>query len=302
MGNRYTSKGCYPNQGRYLLSDELDRPVADKIADRNSWLRIFVVSSITIMLCYKLTTTDFSRAMEGFDFSDLLSLFLAMFSIALAVLFYLKATDTSNTFYDNTYRFTRDVSEVLGRVEAGFGEKLKHLDEGYSGLKSAVERIPFDTQKAELEIQEEQEQLERVEKERIELIENLATRAQLEEKEKTKLFEQLQEQDRELTLMRRELHVLRQRLMLERQDEISVNDISPRLRNTLLRDIITKFKSGILETAPSRVIERHFYEIVRGLPAGRIHMLSEAGIIDPKRELTPYGLNILKILSSPRRE
>ena len=39
-----------------------------------------------------------------------------------------KATDTSNNFYDNSYKFTKEISEILGRIEAGFGEKLKHID------------------------------------------------------------------------------------------------------------------------------------------------------------------------------
>lgn len=123
--------------------------VKEKIANRNSWLKIGVICSLTILFIFKTWDTDFSNVMSGFDFSDLLSLFLAMFSIGLSVLFYLKATETSNIFYDNTYRFTKDVSEILGRVEAGFGEKLKHLDEGYLGLKDAVEKIPFNPAQTE---------------------------------------------------------------------------------------------------------------------------------------------------------
>jgi hypothetical protein len=101
------------------------------------------------LLAIKLFQADFTSILSEFNFSDLLALFLAMFSIALAVLFYLKASETSNVFYDNTYKFTKDVSEILGRVEAGFGEKLQHLNEGYTGLKSVVEKIPFDREKAE---------------------------------------------------------------------------------------------------------------------------------------------------------
>ena len=120
-----------------------ERTTSEEIAVRNNWLKIFVVVVVIVVLSIKLWQADFSQAFAAFKFSDLLALFLALFAIALSVLFYLKATDTSNTFYDNTYRFTRDVSEILGRVEAGFGEKLAHLDEGYSGLKNRRRKDPF---------------------------------------------------------------------------------------------------------------------------------------------------------------
>jgi len=70
------------------------------------------------------------------DTSTLLSLLLALFSVALSALFYFKATDTSNAFYDNTYKFTKEIAELLVKIESGFGEKLRHLDEGYKNTRS----------------------------------------------------------------------------------------------------------------------------------------------------------------------
>ena len=194
------------------MNEKLSYSSKDKIALRNSWLKIFVVVVVIGVISVKLWQGDFSKVFAGFDFSDLLSLFLALFSVALAVLFYLKATETSNVFYDNTYRFTKDVSEILGRVEAGFGERLKHLDEGYSGLKSAVEKIPFDRKEAQKEIEEEEEQAKKVEDERNEMIESLAKRARLEEAEKSTLFESLKEKDRKLSVTRKEVYLLERKM------------------------------------------------------------------------------------------
>ena len=148
------------------MSDEdrlnkIEYSAEEKIARRNNWLKIFVCVVVLFTLPIKLGQADFSLVFASFDFSDLLALFLAMFSIALAILFYLKATETSNTFYNNTYRFTQNVSEILGRVEAGFGERLKHLDEGYSDVKTALENIPIDRGEAEKEILEEKEHVRR---------------------------------------------------------------------------------------------------------------------------------------------
>lgn len=218
-----------------------ERTTTEEIAVRNNWLKIFVVVVVISVLSIKLWQADFSQVFAAFKFSDLLALFLALFAIALSVLFYLKATDTSNVFYDNTYRFTRDVSEILGRVEAGFGEKLAHPDEGYSGLKSAVEKIPFDRKQTEKDIEEEEQQLQKVEKERAELIESLAERARLEGEEKERLFERLQKQDEELSSARREIILLHQRM---RMAEGQLDDEEPKAPSPGFRGYLKKSVSG----------------------------------------------------------
>lgn len=278
------------------MTDNKPDNYEEKLALRNNWLKIFVVVTLTAVISIKLWQADFGQAFSGFDFSDLLALFLAIFSIGLSVLFYLKATDTSNVFYDNTYRFTKDVSEILGRVEAGFGERLRHLDEGYSGLKSAVEKIPFDRKKAQKEIEEEEEQLEKVERERNELIESLAQRARLEEAEKSKLFERLKEQDRELSSARKELHFLRRRMVkAERADSEEIQHRIPlSIRRHLREHIFPRLDSEILFEAPTRILNRQFSSIIAEMPRGLIKMFREFDIVDSDNDLTSLGIEALR--------
>ncbi|MHC1741518.1 MAG: hypothetical protein AB9873_00640 [Syntrophobacteraceae bacterium] len=94
-----------------------------------------VIVPVTVV-CYKLVMSQSSLDLATFNFSDLLSLLLALFSVALSSAFYFKASDTSNEFYQNSYKFTKEVSEILGRIEERFGERLRHIDEGYSELKT----------------------------------------------------------------------------------------------------------------------------------------------------------------------
>lgn len=278
------------------MTDKKPDDYEEKLALRNNWLKIFVVVTLTAVISVKLWQADFGQAFSGFDFSDLLALFLAIFSIGLAVLFYLKATDTSNVFYDNTYRFTKDVSEILGRVEAGFGERLRHLDEGYSGLKSAVEKIPFDRKKAQKEIEEEEEQLEKVERERNELIESLAQRARLEEAEKSKLFDRLKEQDRELSSARKELHFLRRRMVnAERADSDEIQHRFPlSIRRHLREFIFPRLDSDVLLEAPTRILNRQFSSIVAEMPRGLVETLRDFNIVDSDNDLTPLGIEALR--------
>lgn len=65
---------------------------------RSRFFEIAISLALVVFVCsfsYKLVITPFNFQ---FDFSNLLSLILALFSIALSALFYFKATETSNIF------------------------------------------------------------------------------------------------------------------------------------------------------------------------------------------------------------
>src|SRR5687767_1019887 len=143
--------------------------------------RDIVVIAVIVLIAWKILTAQFSFELVELKVTDLLALLLALFAIWLSAQFYFKAAESSNQFYDNTYKFTKDISEILGRIEAGFGERLRHLDEGYSGIRDRVARIPLDEGKAKEEIAEEEKQAKKVEEEKARLLEDLAKRAKLQE-------------------------------------------------------------------------------------------------------------------------
>ena len=275
-----------------------DKTTSEQIKLRNSWLKIFVVASITSVVCYKIFFADFSHAFDNFDFSDLLSLFLATFSIALAVLFYLKATDTSNVFYDNTYRFTRDVSEILGRVEAGFGEKLKNLDQGYSGIKSTLEKLPFDKNQAEQNLEETEKRKEHVEKEREKLIEELFEKARIEGEEKKELFERLKKQDEDLASAKQEISRIKSGIQFA---EIDVKEDDAKYQR-----FVGYFEREIYRRAPASLIAsgsvaqfsiwlKNFIAEQRFPPQFQID-LRRFRIVDDNLVLTENGIRLIKQL------
>lgn len=181
------------------------------IVNRESWLKVGVIALFSCLAVYKIVTAPLPFELTSFSFIEFLALILSLFAMAMSVAFYFKATDTSNQFYDNTYKFTKETSEILGRIEAGFGERLRHLDEGYSGLSARFDRMPIDPAKAQEAFKKEEEIVAQKEKEREKLIEDLATRAKLHESEKAKLFADLRKREEELHEARRELMFLRHR-------------------------------------------------------------------------------------------
>ena len=182
-----------------------------EIQNRESWLKVGVAAVLVGVLAWKLAVFDFSAL--KLDVGTLLSVLLALFAIALSVAFYFKATDTSNLFYDNTYKFTKDISEILGRIEAGFGERLRHLDEGYSGLRDTVARLPFDPAAASKAIEQEEKGVVKLEAEKQRLLDEIADKAKLQDVERKQLFDSLAGKDAELRNARAEIASLRRQVL-----------------------------------------------------------------------------------------
>ncbi len=106
--------------------------IDDKIKNRNNWVKILFSGAILIVILYKLVSSDININIDKVQYSDILSLVISFFAIALSLAFYFKASDTSNKFYNDTYKFNKDISESIGRMDAGFNEKLRNLNENYS--------------------------------------------------------------------------------------------------------------------------------------------------------------------------
>ncbi len=150
-------------------------------------VKSFAVIVFVSVAAYKIAVTPFNFVL---DFPTLLSLLLAFFSVGLAALFYFKATETSNTFYDNTYKFTRELAQLLTKMESGFGERLKHLDEGYSSMRDHIQRMPSGEKLkgAQKKIEEGEETIDKTSEERNALIMQLVEKANLQEEEKAKFI------------------------------------------------------------------------------------------------------------------
>ena len=167
-------------------------------------LRDLLVVALIVVVVWKLLVSEVRVDLSSFSFNDVLALVLALFSVGLSVAFYFKANDASNQFYDNTYKFTKEMSEILGRIEAGFGERLRHLDEGYSGMRDRLEKLPqYGASSSDIKAEEEQIALKTAEQRG--LIDDLAAKAKLAAHEKLELFKKLGETDQALYQARMEL-------------------------------------------------------------------------------------------------
>lgn len=258
-------------------------------------LTAFVVVVLTAVLSYKVVTGAILFDMSKFTFTDLLSMVLALFSIAISLIFYHKATETSNTFYDNTYKFTNHVSEVLGRIESEFSERLRHIDEGYTKLGDRFDKIPLSQKReAEAVIEAEEQEIDRKVKERDNLLEDLARRAQLQESEKNEVLMRFRKQEVELADARREANRLRRRL----QSELS-SGLPDRLRSYIRDLVIPKLGSDFIDRAPPSAIAERFKEIRSELATGFLNEMVKSGLLNDEGGLRPAGVNVLRRAVEP---
>ena len=183
----------------------------------------WVKAICSIFLCVVLSLRLYYSSVS-IDFVALLSTLLALFSVALSAMFYFKATDTSNKFYDNTYKYSKDVAELLVKIESGFGEKLKNLDDGYNSMRSMFQSGEHGVrvERTKEKIESERNEIDKVKSEREAIIKNLIEKANLQKEEKEKISNTLAEKERELQKSHNEMAKLK-RILVE--DKISDEDI-----------------------------------------------------------------------------
>ena len=190
------------------------------------------------LLCYRLVRTDFS-------FDSILSTLLAFFSIFISIFFYFKADETSTNFYKSSYDIMKDVSVTLGKIDARFGEKLISLNDKVSHLDS------ISSQKSE-EIKEQKDDKDKI-------INELMDKAHLDEKEKKKYRQQLEDSERQIEILKRQQFMARReadRLRSKMESEGLLDRWEP--NNTVLMSLLNEGK-GKLSVATIRRLIRLGY-------------------------------------------
>ncbi len=278
---------------------------SEKIRNRESWAKVAISIIITVLVAYKIAVTDFSLDFSNFNFSftDLLSLILAIFAISMSVAFYFKATDTSNKFYDNTFKFTKDVSEILGRIEAGFGARLKNLDEGYSGLRDRFQVGIINSEELDsnkLELEKEKKNLEKEVSEKNQILSNLIEKAKLSESEKKEVLTSLQTKEREILNLTKELKFLKHEIQNDERsiESALINKVPPSVRKIVFN--ILESSDIPIYRVPDLQIEllKDLLIFGRGTySASDQKLLFKYGIIDDRGSFTTEGLQYTRAIA-----
>ncbi|MGP5175463.1 hypothetical protein [Psychrobacter immobilis] len=274
---------------------------SEEIKNRESWAKIAIAIILTALVSYKIATIDANLDFSNFNFSftDLLSLILAIFAISMSVALYFKATDTSNRFYDNTFKFTKDISEILGRIEAGFGARLKNLDEGYSGLRDSFQGSIGSSE----EIDASKIELEKEIAEKNQILSDLIDQTKLSEDEKTEVLHSLQSKEREILNLTKELKFLKFLKHKIQNNERSIestliNKVPPSMRKIVF-NILESSDIPIHRVAdlPIELLRNILIFDRRMYSASTQKLLFKYGIIDDSGSFTNEGLQYIRALA-----
>lgn len=248
------------------LSEILDKLlVLQEQAKEPSFLRktIYVVAGIISLIFVGLLCVTIYK--NSFSVESILSTLLAFFSIFISVFFYFKADETSSKFYDSSYRFMKDISVTLGKIEERFGEKLNSLND-------KVSHLDRERKKVSEEIEDKQEDKDR-------MINELMEKANLNAEEKAAYKKELEKKEMEIAQLQsyrmraeREAAMLRRRIERtpEVMDEISTDRMYVNGPNGFAR-LNPGFIQSIIELG----------KLPDDLPVRVKNTLKRAGCIDP---------------------
>jgi len=246
----------------------------EKIKNRESWFKciiaLIVVLALVSALLWSIFSGNIKISISNFDFSNFLALLLAFFSIGLSVAFYNKATSTSNTFYDNTYKFTKEISEVLGRIEARFGEQLKHIEDYNTSIyPKLLSNLPYQ--------KDEEKKLEELGEEKEKLLEELE-KAKMQDSERKEYIAKLREKDSEIEALNAQLF--------------------RRRRSGIIYQYLTeKIQMEGLNVMPLSIRKRRFLRLLEDLPDKAIMDMKREGLLDDDKELTDKGIEFLQSIA-----
>lgn len=260
------------------------------------------------VVAWRVAWSNFSLDLSKFDFSDLLAMILALFAMGMSVAFYFKSTDSSNQFYDNIYNFTQKTSEILGRIEERFGERLKHLDEGYGRIQSqfdGVSRSPGEIEKKVKETEgkeeKEKEKLQETNKAMQQLMEQMAQRARLEEAEKKEFYTKLEELESEKDMAQRRIREIEEdrnqmRHQLMMMEEGIMEDSPEILHHPFIMDLLhhPEMRHLLHQGAPTRVLQKQSRSLMSRIPEEHLERLRDEGVINRRGEITPAGVILLR--------
>jgi hypothetical protein len=302
----YLSKAGATRASAEALANELKKSVDMwEYLKSDIWklAQVLVALFVSLLVAWKIV---WSANLVNIDFATLLSVLLAFFSVSLSVVFYFKATDTSNAFYDNTYKFTQDIAGLLVRIESGFGEKLKNIDDNYVRMRNYFEsgQGPSDLKDdIKEDLRAEKEQFKKVLEERDALIQELLAKTNMQEGERLEFENLLKEKDEALKKLNREVSRMSRDLTVDRvlTRQASSDRLRGRVEKYIRKSVIFDLFKHSRARFSSGLIKRRFSEALEDFP---LQFLSDMEKLEYLHDgaLTDAGVDAIAEALRERRE
>lgn len=261
---------------------------SDKILKFISVLSI--IALCWVLVIWALFSGKISFNLIDFRFTDFISLILAIFSMCLSVLFYFKATNSSEQFYHHSLTFTKNISEILGEIKAGFGERLRHLDEVYSNMSQNIGRY---SDKDDKKILKDKEDLHKELEEKEKIINDLAAKANIIGPEREKLILEIREKDNKILKLKSEIEKLKTR----NQKSTSHIKIAPMIGYFKKRIMTAEMEAALIFNDFEQLnfeLNKYLSEHSETISSFFIEDMQKVGLLDNELHFTKEGFEIFK--------
>ncbi|RBW71017.1 hypothetical protein [Bacillus taeanensis] len=249
---------------------------SDAIQNRNSWLKVFVVVSFTVLICYKIATAQFV-----FRFADFISLFLALFSISLSLFYYSKVKTLTEKLNALIIKID-DMSSVEKALSAEI--KNEEADEIFSQKEVEVELKEFEEEANDLAEVEKKKELQRIEWDKTQILEELFLKAKLQDEEKDLYREKIVQKENEAFNLKQELTQMKGKIQQVVSEKILRGDPQiEKIVHIVHADFILKASFDDLNE------KLHSLRLHHILPQETITYLEKAGYVDGYFNVTRAG-------------
>lgn len=270
---------------------------SELIKERESWLKIGVIIFFSLIigipLFWSLITGKISLDFGNLNFDSLLTVLISFFAIFLSILFYFKATESSNHFYNNSYTFTKDISETLRGIEAGFGEKLKNIDKGYEDFRKSFENYITPSEKVEIkkEVEEEKKKMKEIISEKDKLITELEIKSNLSKQDLNNYLKQIKEKELELKEKTSQINMIKNQLLNETEISLDKNQYYS-LRKYLRLKFFPEINEEIL--ASRLLLPKYFRKLSDNFNPKFIMDMKDAGFLNDNGDLNRLGIDFIR--------
>lgn len=249
-------------------------------------MREIAFLGVLVYLSIKLFSGELSLDFAKLSSTELVNLLLAFFSIALSAAFYFAATSQSNQFYDNVNKFSKETSELLGRLD----EQVKGIGGRQTELKDSIDKHYYSGKGRDTEKGEKGGMLEEVEKLQDKLstlVSGILDKTNLTAAERASLEAQLKEKDAELGALRENIGR-------------ETSRIEPRVRNHTRRKLKEMGIENIIDARPEELL---FQLTRKGHPAYindliKLKYLTGKDVDSPKNVTESGKQMVLSVLDS----
>ncbi|HIF9278983.1 TPA: hypothetical protein ACX6QU_002681 [Photobacterium damselae] len=226
----------------------------------------------------KIIQSNITLNFSELSATDIVALLLAVFSVGLSAAFYFAASRSSERFYDNMHKFTKDTSVILGELK----EQVKSVDKGQQEVKARVERYGSNgTQVKSDELESKEKQVVSAREDMHQFITGLFESLKIDQNEKDKLKEELK---------------IKEKLLSEQLSELS------EIKASVTEEKLGKVKRHLIMLVKRRVRRgMSFEEIVEYITEKVVGKLEEdmtSLSLYEHGELTPKGIGMINQIYS----